>query len=164
MDLRGIGAANFGSMNVGSMSLGSPNINGVSAAAREMSSASGLSAFEEALRSTASRNAPQESAAKSPELSGVSPEASRRGVKIDREDELFKQCLELETFLVKNLVGSMRSTIQKADLIDQGFAGKMYEDMLFDEYSKKLTESAGFGLAELAYLELSGQRGQVVLR
>ena len=74
---------------------------------------------------------------------------------IDKNDKLFQLCLELETFLVKNLLSSMRSTVQKSNLIEQGFAGKIYEDMLYDEYAKDLTRNAGFGLAEQAYLQLT---------
>jgi flagellar protein FlgJ len=37
----------------------------------------------------------------------------------------------------------------------------MYEDMLYDEYAKTYTENAKFGLADLAYLELTGQRGKM---
>ncbi|MDR0656330.1 MAG: rod-binding protein, partial [Treponema sp.] len=66
-----------------------------------------------------------------------------------------------ETFLIKNLITSMRSTVQKSELLETGFAGKMYEDMLYDEYAKEFSKSANFGFAELAYLELSGQRGKI---
>jgi flagellar protein FlgJ len=79
---------------------------------------------------------------------------------IDKTDKLYEQCEALETFLVKTLVTGMRNTVQKSGLIDEGFAGKMYEDMLYDEYAKDMTKNAGFGLAELAYLELTGQRGK----
>jgi flagellar protein FlgJ len=78
---------------------------------------------------------------------------------IDKTDKLYEQCLELEIFLVKTLISSMRNTVQKSGLIDEGFAGKMYEDMLYDEYAREYAKNADFGLAELAYLELSGQRG-----
>jgi len=47
-------------------------------------------------------------------------------------------------------------------LIDEGFAGKMYEDMLYDEYARDFTKNANFGFAELAYLELTGQRGKII--
>jgi flagellar protein FlgJ len=87
--------------------------------------------------------------------------ASRRPV-IDKTDKLYEQCQELETFLMKTLVKSMRSTIQKSNLIDTGFAGEVYEDMLYDEYTKDFTRNAGLGLAETAYLELTGQRGVIV--
>jgi flagellar protein FlgJ len=76
--------------------------------------------------------------------------------KIDKNDRLYQLCLELETFLVKNLITGMRNTVQKSGLIDQGFAGKMYEDMLYDEYAKDFTKNANFGLAEQAYLQLKG--------
>jgi flagellar protein FlgJ len=73
---------------------------------------------------------------------------------IDKTDKLYELCLELETFLIKNLLSSMRNTVQKSNLIDQGFAGKMYEDMLYEEYAKNFAKNAGFGLAEQAYRQL----------
>jgi flagellar protein FlgJ len=73
---------------------------------------------------------------------------------IDKNDKLYQLCLELETFLVKNLLTSMRNTVQKSGLIDESFAGKMYEDMLYDEYAKDFTRNANFGLAEQAYRQL----------
>ena len=73
---------------------------------------------------------------------------------IDRNCELFQLCMELETFLVKNLLSSMRNTVQKSGLIDDSFAGKMYEDLLWDEKAKDFTRNAGFGLAEQAYRQL----------
>jgi flagellar protein FlgJ len=80
---------------------------------------------------------------------------------IDKKDKLYEQCEALETFLIKNLITSMRSTVQKSELLDTGFAGKMYEDMLYDEYAKEFSKNANFGFAELAYLELSGQRSKI---
>ena len=79
---------------------------------------------------------------------------------IDKTDKLFEMCQELETFLLKTLISSMRDTVQKSELLDTGFAGKFYEDMLYDEYTKDFAKNAGFGLAEMAYLELTGQRGK----
>ena len=77
---------------------------------------------------------------------------------IDKTDKLYELCAELETFLVKNLIKSMRSTVQKSNLIDSGFAGEMYEDMLYDEYAKQFARNAGFGFAELAYRDMTRQR------
>jgi flagellar protein FlgJ len=78
--------------------------------------------------------------------------------------KLYEQCEALETFLIKNMLSQMRKTVIKTDLVDTGFAGEVYEDMLWDEYAKEYTKKAQFGLAELAYLELSGQRGKKLLR
>jgi len=74
---------------------------------------------------------------------------------IDKTDKLYEACMELETFLIKNLIKSMRSTVQKNGLIDTGFAGEVYEDMLYDEYAKSFAQNANFGFAEMAYRELS---------
>jgi flagellar protein FlgJ len=78
---------------------------------------------------------------------------------IDKTDKLYEQCEALETFLIKSLINGMRSTVPKSGFVDGSFAGKMYEDMLYDEYAKDFSKNAGFGFAELAYLELTGQRG-----
>jgi flagellar protein FlgJ len=83
---------------------------------------------------------------------------------VDKTDKLYEQCEALETFLVKTIITGMRKTIQKSEFLDGGFAGQMYEDMLYDEYAKDFTRNAHFGLAELAYLELTGQRGKILSR
>ena len=77
---------------------------------------------------------------------------------IDKTDKLYELCMELETFLIKNLIKSMRGTVQKSKLIDTGFAGEIYEDMLYDEYAKGFAKNANFGFAEMAYRELAGLR------
>jgi flagellar protein FlgJ len=86
------------------------------------------------------------------------PKAAPSKPVVDKTDKLYEQCEALETFLIKNLLNSMRSTVQKTGLVDEGFAGKMYEDMLYDAYAEDFTKQADFGLAALAYLELTGQR------
>ena len=89
-----------------------------------------------------------------------SPGIVPRQTRIDKTDKLYEQCQALETFLVKNILTAMRNNVMKSSLIDTGYAGELYEDMLWDEYAKEYTKSAGFGLADLAYLELTGQRGR----
>ena len=101
-------------------------------------------AFEDLLRRTQNAQSPREF---SQPVSGSAP--------IDKNDELYELCMELETFLIKNLIKSMRSTVQKSGLIDIGFAGEVYEDMLYDEYAKTFSRNANFGFAEMAYRELS---------
>ncbi|MDR2303543.1 MAG: rod-binding protein [Treponema sp.] len=87
-------------------------------------------------------------------------EGGSHRINVDKNSELYEQCLELETFLIKILITGMRNTVQKAGLVEEGLAGKMYEDMLYDEYAKDFTRNANFGLAEMAYIELTGQRGK----
>ncbi|GHU01022.1 hypothetical protein FACS1894147_00080 [Spirochaetia bacterium] len=83
---------------------------------------------------------------------------------IDKTSKLYESCEALEAFLIKNLLSSMRSTVQKSGLIEEGFAGGMYEDMLYDEYAKDFTKNSSFGFAQTAYLELTGQRGKILTR
>ena len=87
--------------------------------------------------------------------SGPSPIPQSPNSKVDKNDKLYQLCLELETFLVKNLLTGMRNTVQKSGLVDDSYAGKMYEDMLYDEYAKSFAQNASFGLAEQAYLQLT---------
>jgi len=104
----------------------------------------------------ASLNAPnfEQLLDKAREASGGTRSAASAKMQIDKDDKLYQLCLELETFLVKNLLNGMRNTVQKSGLIEESFAGKMYEDMLYDEYAKDFTKNANFGLAEMAYRQL----------
>ena len=92
----------------------------------------------------------------SPASAGISAAPKKPG--IDKTDKLYGLCEDLETFLIKNLIKSMRDTVEKSKLIDTGFAGEMYEDMLYDEYAKTFSKNANFGFAEMAYRQLSGSQ------
>ncbi|QQO08027.1 rod-binding protein [Breznakiella homolactica] len=120
-------------------------------------------AFSGLLEKALSAGEEQKNSAAKPETSEtpVIPKMAGKPV-VDKTDKLYEQCEALETFLVKNILSGMRKTIQKSDFMGGGFAGEMYEDMLYDEYAKDLTKNGGFGLADLAYLELTGQRGKVI--
>ena len=148
--------------SIGSMFLDNPMIND-NLLRRSRSPGGDISKFEEMLRRTMPDNSKtvSEYDSRSPLPVAQSPSSSRFA-KIDKTDKLYEQCVELETFMIKTLISSMRNTIQKSGLIDEGFAGKMYEDMLYDEYAKDFAVNAKFGMAELAYLELTGQRGKII--
>jgi flagellar protein FlgJ len=134
MDISGLGAMYFNDFQAGGGIIN-----------RDTNTVNGTPDFADLLKKSADATA----APRSP---------SSRTAPIDKTDKLYEQCLELEIFLVKTLISSMRNTVQKSGLIDEGFAGKMYEDMLYDEYARTLTKSANFGMAEMAYRELTNQR------
>ncbi len=77
--------------------------------------------------------------------------------KIDKTSKLYQQSLELETYFVKIMLSSMRNTVTKTSLggSQNEYAQNMYEDMLYDELANSVTKSAGFGLADQIYLQLS---------
>ena len=107
--------------------------------------------FEELLKKAQRPNVPEGADV-------TSSSTASKNAPIDKTDRLYGLCQDLETFLIKNLIKSMRSTIQKTNLINTGFAGEMYEDMLYDEYAKSFALNANFGFAEMAYKELTGLR------
>jgi flagellar protein FlgJ len=95
---------------------------------------------------------------------GASRIAGVPGASIDKDGKLYDTCRELETFFLKMLISGLRKTVEKSELSQTGFAGEMYEDMLYDEYAKDFARNSGFGFADLAYLELTGQRGKAINR
>jgi len=75
---------------------------------------------------------------------------------IDTKSPLYKQCIEFESIFVKMMLKEMRATVDKsADIIGGGFAGDIYQDMLDDEYSKTMSKTAHFGLADDLYRQLA---------
>ncbi len=88
---------------------------------------------------------------------GAAANSGQKGT-IDKTSKLYEQALELESYFVKMMLSSMRNTVTKSSLTGENdFAGKMYEDMLYDELSRDMTRSAGFGLADQVYLQLDGK-------
>lgn len=76
---------------------------------------------------------------------------------IDRTSDLYEKALELESYFVKMMLTSMRSTLSGTSINgeEKSYAQNMYEDMLYDELAISMTKNAGFGLADQIYLELS---------
>ena len=86
---------------------------------------------------------------------GAAANAGQEG-KIDRTSKLYEQALELESYFVKIMLSSMRNTVQKSGLTgEDSFASRIYEDMMYDQLSRTVTQHAGFGLADQIYLQLS---------
>ncbi len=75
---------------------------------------------------------------------------------IDRTSKLYESAMELESYFVKIMLSSMRSTLSGSSITgEKSFATGMYEDMLYDEIATSMTKNAGFGLADQIYLELA---------
>ncbi|EMK02245.1 rod binding protein [Leptospira sp. B5-022] len=69
--------------------------------------------------------------------------------------KLFDASVEFESIFVKMMLKEMKSTVHKSGLIDGGYAEEIFEDMLYDEYSKNLSANSSLGLAEQIYQSLS---------
>ncbi|MBN1699482.1 MAG: rod-binding protein [Spirochaetales bacterium] len=72
-----------------------------------------------------------------------------------KNGKLYKACREFEAIYIKQMLDVMRKTVNKTGLLDGGFAQDVFEDMLYDEYAKKMAENAGFGLSDALYKQLS---------
>ncbi len=77
------------------------------------------------------------------------------GSKIDKNSPLYAQCRDFESIFVKMMVKEMRSSIDKSGLVSGGWAEDIFQDMLDDNYSQTIAKSAGLGVADQLYKQLS---------
>lgn len=92
---------------------------------------------------------------KKAEAVGAARNQAPKGAKvatIDKTSELYEKCMALEGYFVKEMLSSMRSTVEKSGLFNGD--NKMAEDMLYDEYATSITKNAQLGLADQMYLSL----------
>ena len=80
----------------------------------------------------------------------------KQGISEAREEKLREACQDFQSIFIKQMLESMRKTVQETGLLSGGRAEKIFEDMLYDEYAKKMSKTAGFGLDEMIYRQLTG--------
>ena len=69
---------------------------------------------------------------------------------------LYQAAQDFQAIFVGNMLKAMRTNLDpKSDLLYGGFRQKIFEDMLYDEYSKEISRSPGFDLADQMYMQLS---------
>ncbi len=77
---------------------------------------------------------------------------------IDKHSELYKACLDFESLFIRQMLEVMRKTIHKEDdMLGGGMTQDVFEGMLYDQYAKKMAETAGFGLADTIYRQVSSK-------
>ena len=69
-------------------------------------------------------------------------------------DRLKDVCRDFESIFIKQLLDGMKKTINKSGLISGGYAEELYEDMLYEEYSKELATVGSLGLADILYKQM----------
>ncbi|QGT99703.1 hypothetical protein SYNTR_1110 [Candidatus Syntrophocurvum alkaliphilum] len=75
----------------------------------------------------------------------------------DNKKELYKACQDLESVFVNKMFDSMRATIPRTDLMGNSFGLDVFESMLYEEYSKKISKQGSIGIADILYKQLSGK-------
>jgi flagellar protein FlgJ len=83
---------------------------------------------------------------------------ARSGSSGEKDENLYKACVEFESLFIKQMLDAMRQTVTKSGLIGGGMAEEIFEDFLYDEYAMKMAETAGFGLSDTLYNQLSRNR------
>ena len=86
------------------------------------------------------------------------PSAHPASNSIDRNSELYKASVDFESLFIRQMLEVMRKTIHREDdMLGGGMTQDVFESMLYDEYAKKMAETAGFGLADTMYRQLSSK-------
>ena len=111
------------------------------------------SGFEKTFRALSDKAALSSGAA----ANDVPVSGAKTEKKIDKTSVLYEKSLELESYIIKIMLSSMRGTLTGASVYGEepSYAQKMYEDMLYDELAVTMTKHAGFGLADQIYLQLA---------
>ncbi len=69
--------------------------------------------------------------------------------------KLWDTCVEAESLFVGKMLKEMKKTVPKNEWLHGGQAEDIFEDMLYDEYSLKMSKNYNFGMAKLLYDEMS---------
>ena len=71
--------------------------------------------------------------------------------------KLWDTCVEAESLFVGKMLKEMKKTVPKNEWLHGGQAEDIFEDMLYDEYSLKMSKNYNFGMAKLLYDEMSSR-------
>lgn len=77
---------------------------------------------------------------------------------VGKDKELYNACSQFESLFIKQMLDAMRKTVTRTTLGGEDSAsssGKDYfENMLYDDYSKKMAQTANLGIAKMMYMQL----------
>jgi peptidoglycan hydrolase FlgJ len=88
----------------------------------------------------------------------INPSQVKKAV-IDKTSADYKACQDFEALIIKMMfLDPMRKNLKpEDDITGSGTGQDMYNDMLYDEYAKKLSSTGQFGIADMLYKELSSK-------
>ncbi len=84
-------------------------------------------------------------------IRSLSEKTEKPGLK---NKELMDACKDFETIFVKQMLDSMRKTINKTDISENNAGKEYFEDMLYKNYAEKITETANLGISKMMYKQL----------
>jgi len=80
---------------------------------------------------------------------------SSKPAAVDKNSKLYSVCKDFEGLFIKQMLDVMRKSVPKDGILEGGFAEDIFDDMLYDEYAKKMADTARFGIAESIYNQYS---------
>jgi len=87
----------------------------------------------------------------------ISPSQVKRPA-IDKTSDLYKAAQDFEALFIKQMLDAMRKTLNtQDDMTGSGTGQDMYNDMLYDEYAKKMSSTGQFGIADMIYQQVSSK-------
>ena len=86
----------------------------------------------------------------------ISKEKIKKEIRQDpQKKKLYNAALEFQAIFIDKMLAAMRKNLNpKNDLLYGGFRQKIFEDMLYEEYSRKLSKTDNFHLADSIYRQL----------
>lgn len=72
-------------------------------------------------------------------------------------EKLKSACNDFEAIFIKQMLDSMKKTINRSDLTKRNMGEEIFDDMLYDEYAKKMSGTAGLGIGNMMFDQLSRQ-------
>ena len=79
-----------------------------------------------------------------------------------RDEDLRGACKDFEAILLRQLLSTMRKSVQSGGLFGESYAREMYQTLQDDALADQLASGKGAGLGEVLYRQLSGQAPRTV--
>lgn len=87
-----------------------------------------------------------------------------RGLQNSNDDKVKQACSDFEAIFIKQMLDSMRNTVEKTSLLGGGMAEEIFEDMIYDEYAKKMSRTGDFGIKDMLYRQLSTSSSDILIK
>ena len=85
----------------------------------------------------------------------IGHELAARSRSAEDDQALRSVAEDFEALFVKQMLGSMRSTLDpESDLLHGGLSQDIFEDMLYDEYARVMAKTGSIGIADMIYNQL----------
>ena len=87
-----------------------------------------------------------------------------RNLQTRNDDKIKQACSDFEAIFIKQMLDAMRKRVDKTSLLGGGMAEEIFEDMIYDEYAKKMSNTGDFGLKAMLYRQLSTISSEIIIK